>query len=126
MNTLFMQSKHYQKVFENNQHLCFDETNFSHGLFSEGYKYFEIATEIESMMHVIKRLEEANEIKPYFDLHIVEGRPGKLKWNKGILSFRNQFEALLYHLIKLKDVYHPKSVPKKIPETFSISPTRIY
>lgn len=78
------------------------------------------------MMHVIKRLEEANEIKPYFDLHIVEGRPGKLKWNKGILTFRNQFEALLYHLIKLKDVYHPKSVPKKIPETFSISPTRIY
>ena len=71
MNTLFMQSKDYQKVFESNQHLCFDETNFSQGLFTEGYKYFQIATEIESMMHVIKRSEEANEIKPYFDLHIV-------------------------------------------------------
>ena len=30
MNTLFIQSKDYQKVFESNQHLCFDETNFSH------------------------------------------------------------------------------------------------
>lgn len=126
MNTLFMQSKDYRKVFESNQHFCFDETNFSHDLFTDGYKYYEIATEIESMMHVIKRLEAANEIKPYFDLHIVEGRPGKLKWNNGTLTYRNQFEALLYHLIKLKNVYNPKTVPKKIPEIFSISPTRIY
>ena len=126
MNTLFMQSKDYRKVFESDQHFCFDETNFSHDLFTEGYKYFEIPTEIESMMHVIKRLEEANEIKPYFDLHIVEGRPGRLKWRKGMLTYHNQFDVLLYHLIKLKDVYHPKTPPKKIPETFSISPTRIY
>ncbi len=126
MNTLFMQSKDYRKVFQSNQHFCFDETNFGHDLFTEGYKYSEIPTEIESMMHVIKRLEEANEIKPYFDLHILEGRPGKLKWHNGTLTYRNQFEALLYHLIKLKNVYQPKTIPKKIPETFSISPTRIY
>lgn len=126
MNTLFMQSKDYRKIFTSSKHFCFDETNFSHDLFTEGYQYSEIPTEIESMMHVIKRLEETGEIKPYFDLHIVEGRPGKLRWNKGMLTYRNQFEALLYHLIKLKDVYHPKAVPKKIPETFFISPTRIY
>jgi len=126
MNTLFMQSKDYQTVFTSSKHFCFDETNFSHDLFTEGYKYSEIRTEIESMMHVIKRLEEIHEIKPYFDLHIVEGKPGKLRWNKGILTYRNQFEALLYHLIKLKEVYHPKTILKKIPETFSISPTRIY
>lgn len=126
MNTLFMQSKDYRKVFTSNQHFCFDETNFSHDLFTEGYKYSEISTEIESMMHVIKRLEEKDEINPHFDLHIVEGRPGKLKWHEGVLTYRNEFEVLLYHLIKLKNVYQPKTIPKKMPETFHISPTRIY
>lgn len=126
MNTLFMQSKDYQKVFTNDRHFCFDETNFCHHLFTEGYKYSEISTEIESMMHVIKRMEEKNEIKPHFDQYIVEGRPGKLKWHKGILTYRNQFEVLLYHLLKLKDVYQPKTVPTKILDTFYISPTRIF
>lgn len=126
MNTLFMQSRDYRKVFTNKQHFCFDETNFSHDQFTEGYKYSEISTEIESMMHVIKRLEEKKEIKVHFDQHIVEGRPGKLKWHEGILTYRNQFEVLLYHLIKLKEVYKPKTVPEKIPSTFYISPTRIY
>lgn len=126
MNTLFMQSKDYRKIFTSDQHFCFDETNFSHDLFTEGYKYFEIPTAIESMMHVIKRLEEKGEIKAHFDLHIVEGRPGKLKWHEGVLTYRNKFEVLLYHLIKLKEVYQPKTVPKKISGTFYISPTRIY
>ena len=126
MNTLFMQSKDYRKIFTSGQHFCFDETNFSHHLFTEGHKYSEISTKIESMMHVIKRLEEKGEIKVHFDQHIVEGRPGKLKWHEGVLTYRNQFEVLLYHLIKLKDVYQPKTVPKKISNTFYISPTRIY
>lgn len=126
MNTLFMQSKDYRKVFTSGQHFCFDETNFSHDLFTEGHHYSEISTEIESMMHVIKRLEEKGVIKVHFDQHIVEGRPGKLKWHEGVLTYRNKFEVLLYHLIKLKDVYRPKTVSKNISDTFHISPTRIY
>ncbi len=126
MNLLFTQSKDYEKVFRSGTHYCFDETNFSHGLFTDGYKYSEISTEIESMMHVIKRLEELHQIRPYFDLHIVEGRPGRLKWCYGILTYRNQFEVLLYHLIKLKEVYQPKKAHKEIRKTFFISPTRIY
>ncbi len=126
MNLLFTQSKDYEKVFRSGTHFCFDETNFSHELFTAGYKYTEISSEIESMMHVIKRLEELHQIRPYFDLHIVEGRPGRLKWCNGILIYRNQFEVLLYHLIKLKEVYQPKNIRKEIGGTFFISPTRIY
>jgi hypothetical protein len=126
MNKLFMHSKDYKKVFSSNQHYCFDETNFQHDAFSDGKKYVAIPSEIESMMHVIRRLEESGYIKPYFDLHIIEGRPGRLKWDKGILTYKNGYEALLYHLIKLKEVYRPKSLSKKIPDTFHISPTRIY
>ncbi|MBS1946824.1 MAG: hypothetical protein JST47_03575 [Bacteroidetes bacterium] len=126
MNTLFMQSKDYKKVFSNGRHYCFDETNFQHDAFTEGKKYYEIPSKIESMMHVIRRLEEKDYIYPYFEFFIIEGRPGKLKWEKGTLIYKNEFEAILYHLIKLKEVYHPKRSPKKIPEKFYISPTRIY
>ncbi|HVM86884.1 MAG TPA: DUF6625 family protein [Puia sp.] len=126
MNTIFMESKDYKKVFSVNRHLCFDETNFQHDQFSEGKKYYEIPSEIESMMHVVKRLELQKYIKVYFNLHIIEGRPGKLKWNKGVLIYRNEYEVILYHLIKLKTVFHLKKPPTLIPHLFYISPTRIY
>ena len=126
MNTLFTQSKDYQKVFSSDKHYCFDETNFAHEAFEEGMGYQEIDTEIESMMHVVKRMEETVYIKPNFDLHIIEGVPGKLKWENGILTYRNKYEILLYHLIRLKKNYKPKKRINRIPDVFTISPTRIY
>lgn len=126
MNNLFMQSNDYEKVFSSNRHFCFDETNFRHDDFADGKRFYEIPSEVESMMHVIRRLEAAGYIRPYFEMHIIEGRPGKLKWDKGILIYKNEYEVILYHLIKLKQVYHPKAPPNKIPNTFCISPTRIY
>jgi len=125
MNTLFMHSKHYKKVFSSNVHYCFDETNFAHEAFEEGKTYHEVATEIESMMHVVKKTEEAGYIKPYFDLHIVEGIPGKLKWENGVLTYRNKYEVLLYHLIRIKKKMRPMGIDP-IPDIFTISPTRIY
>ena len=50
---------------------------------------------------------------PHFDQYIVEGRPRKLKWHEGALTHRNKFEVLLYHLIKLKNVY-------QLPDAYSI------
>jgi len=71
-------------------------------------------------------MEETGYIKPYFDLHIIEGVPGKLKWENGILTYRNKYEILLYHLIRLKKNYKPKKRINRIPDVFTISPTRIY
>ena len=102
INTLFTNSKDYRAVSSTNRHYCFDETNFQQDAFSEGEKYYEIPSEIESMMHAIRRLEEIGHIKPYFNLHMIEGRPEKLKWDKGTLVYKNKYEVLLYHLIKLK------------------------
>jgi hypothetical protein len=126
MNRLYTHSKDYQKVLTSDRHYCFDETNFAHDDFTDGKSYKDIHTEIESMMHVVKRMEEANWIKPYFDLFIIEGIPGKLKWANGKLIYRNRFEILLYHLIRLKKIYNPKRMTSRIPACFSISPTRIY
>src|ERR1700733_7487852 len=67
MNTLFLHSKDYKKVFTSEKHYCFDETNFAHDAFTAGKPYKEIASEIESMTHVVKRMEAENAIKPFFD-----------------------------------------------------------
>jgi hypothetical protein len=121
-----MQSKDYQRVFTESRHFCFDETNFQHDAFTEGKRYREVPSEVESMMHVVQRLEEEGTLRAYFDQHIIEGRPGRLTWSKGTLSYKREYECLLYHLIKLKEVYRPIRLPRRMPETFFISPTRIY
>lgn len=125
MRTLFMHSKDYRKVFSSDIHYCFDETNFAHDAFTEGNYYSQIDTEIESMMHVIKKMEEENYIKPFFDLFIIEGIPGKLIWEKGKMTYKNKYEILLYHLIRLKSYYKPTKVPQQIPDYFTISQKKI-
>lgn len=126
INSLFTHSKDYRKVFENDRHYCFDETNFAHDAFSDGLSYLDIDTEIESMMHVVKKMETLNYVKPYFDLHIIEGLPGKLKWENGRMFYRGKYEILLYHMIHFKNLYQPKMTESTIPDRFSISPAKIY
>lgn len=126
INTLFQQSKDYKKVFSSDEHYCFDETNFTFNEFNKGLKYHQISTEIESMTHVVKKLEEENYIKPYFDLHIIEGEPGNIKWEDGKMTYKNKFTFALYHLINFKSHFVPKRINHFIPDRFTISPNNIY
>jgi hypothetical protein len=126
MNTLFMASKDYKAVFSSPEHFCFDECNFKHKQLAEGKSIFEIKTEIESFTHVVKRAEMNGEIRAHFDFILIEGVPGKIKFNKGKVTFRNKWEGIMYHLIILKQIYQPKKAPTFIPDVFRISPTRIY
>ena len=125
-NHLFSMSKDFKKVLASSNHYCFDETNFEFAQFELGVHYSQIKSEIESMTHVVKRLAEEGTIKAYFDFHVIEGAYGKLYWNKGKLLYKNKFEVLLYHLIRFKNEYFPKSRPLLMPTSFRISPTRIY
>jgi hypothetical protein len=126
VNYLFTYSKDYKKVFCSDKHYCFDETNFAHNAFTEGGSYLEISTEIESMTHVVKRMEAAGDIKPFFDLYIIEGLPGKLKWEYGKMYYRNVYEVMLYHMIHFKKLYVPKTANFSMLDSFHISPTTIY
>ena len=126
MNTLFTYSRDYFKVFTNDYCYGFDETNYAHDAFTDGKTYDEINTEIESMTHVVKKIEKRGEVKAYFNLHIIEGIPGKIKWDKGKLIYRGKFEALLYHLIYFKKVYTPRQDSKIPSESFTISQKKIY
>lgn len=103
INNLFRKSKDYVKVFLSEKHFCFDECNFKHNHLSSNIDISEIDSDIDSFLHVIRREELKNNITPHFDQLIIEGNPGNLKWNKGLLSFKNKFEVLLYHLVVFKN-----------------------
>ena len=121
INRLFKKSKDYQKVFTSNKHYCFDECNFVHQYLDEGGDIFEIETEIESMHHVLVREMQENHLRVHFDFLIIEGLPGKLFWNNGLLSFINEYEVLFYHLILYKsNQYTLKRIWKEIPNQFYI------
>lgn len=121
VNKLYEESKDYKFVFQNEKNFVFDECG---NLFSElqaGESIFELESEIETMTHVIKRLNQEEKIRAYFDFFVVEGIPGNLLWDNGTLSFKDQYEILLYHLITFKNF--PHFVPffwKKVPSKFYI------
>lgn len=126
MKMLFTKSKDYKKVFSSEKHYCFDETNFNFNGFENGNHYSQIPSEVESMTHVVKKLDESKYLKAYFDFHVIEGTYGNLYWNKGKLLYKGQYEVILYHMIGFKTIYFPKRMPLIIPDTFRISKTRIY
>ncbi len=121
INDLFKKSKDYEDVFTSQKHYCFDECNFVHGYLEEGGDIFDIETEIESMHHVLLKEEKENNLHVHFDFLIIEGLPGQLFWDNGILSFKNEFEVLFYHLILYKDnLYSLKPKWRHIPQQFYI------
>jgi hypothetical protein len=126
INRLFFQSKDFKKVFTKDDFFCFDETGYTHDQFSQGKPYYEVPCEIESMMHVVKKMENAGKLRAHFDLFIIEGTPGNLIWDKGKMYFKREFEILFYHLIFFKKKYSPSRPVSFLPERFRISPSRIY
>src|SRR5258708_2751548 len=94
MNTLFKKSKDYKKAFTSHDYLGFDELNFKHCEISDADKTLEeIETEIECFTHVVKNAEKKQLIKTQFDFILLEGVPGKIKFDKGKLIYNNRYEA---------------------------------
>jgi len=126
MNTLFQHSKDYKKVFTTDKHYCFDETNFAHTAFKARKSYRKINTEIESMMHVVKRKSAEKYIRSFFDFYMIEGLPGKLRWEKGRMFYKNKYEILLFHMIYFKNIHVPRFKGVNLPDKFTISKDKIY
>jgi len=127
MRNLFKQSKDYRKVFTEQRNFFFDETNFAFEAFEKGLHYSEIKTEVESMTHIVRRLQEENKLKAYFEFQIVEGFAGNMLWDKGKLIYRKEYEAMFYHLVRFKRKYsEPPDLQKTIPDKFRIGKQKIY
>lgn len=126
LNNFFMKSKDYKKVFSEPKHYCFDECSFVWDDLTNGASIFDLETEVESFTHLMKDAEKKGIIRTHFDFILMEGYEGRLKFDKGKIIYRNKYEAIMYHLFWLKKIFNPKKWPKKIPDTYYISPTKIY
>ena len=118
MRTLFMKSNDYRKALASHIYYCFDETNYQYDEFMDEHYGIKRKQEIESMTHLVKKMMKKGEIKAYFDFHIMDGVPGKIKWESGKLYYKNEYEILLYHLILFKKVGKPSRI-RNIPDTLS-------
>lgn len=126
LNNIFKKSKDFRKVLSDSKHYCFDECNFAHNQLSDGRSIFETQTEVESFTHVIRGAVLNKEINAYFDFILIEGVPGRIRFDRGRVIYKNRFEAILYHLIGLKKIYRPNPSRQQIPKRYYISRTRIY
>lgn len=126
VNTIFMRSKDYKLVMSDPKHHCFDECNFAWHALREGKSIMDIHTEIESFTEVVRAAQKNNVITAFFDFNLIEGKTGRIVFDHGKIVYKNRFEAVLYHLYCLKQVYSPMKAPKKIPDKYYFSPTRIY
>ena len=126
MNTFFMRSRDYKLILSNPKHYCFDECSFAWDDLVAGKSILELETETESFTYLIRVAELKGEIKAPFDFILMEGKTGRIVFDNGRIIYKNQFEAILYHLFWLKKVYSPKKIPMNIPDKYYISPTRIY
>lgn len=126
LNNIFKKSKDFKKVLSESKHYCFDECNFAHNQLTNGKSIFEARTEIESFTHVIMRAVDRKELNAYLDFILIEGVPGRIRFDRGKIIYKNKFEAILYHLIGLKKVYNPNRRRRPLPDTYYISPAKVY
>lgn len=126
MNTFFMRSKDYKLVLSSPQHYSFCECNFMWDELSEGRSILDLDTEIESFTHIVRLAQSNKELQAHFDFIVLEGMPGRIRFNHGKIIYKNRFEAMLYHLYDLKKVYSQIRKWRIIPESYKISSRRIY
>ncbi len=97
-----MQSKDYIKVLSSTEHFCFDECSFLHKHLENGASIFDFPDNIQSMTYLVQKAASEGKLRAFFDFIIVEGTPGKIKWEAGKIIYKEKYEAMFYHLIKFK------------------------
>ncbi|MBA3283917.1 MAG: hypothetical protein H0U27_02500, partial [Nitrosopumilus sp.] len=125
INTLFMHSEDYEKVFSSPNHYCFDECSFLWKELQNGASIFDYPDNVQSMTYVVKKAENERKLKAYFDFIIVEGIPGEVKWQKGKIIYKDVFEAMFYHLVLFKKLCKRPTMLNPIPDTFYFTPRKI-
>lgn len=122
ISNLFKQSKDYKSVFRSRNYMGLDECSLLCQPLTDGAILSELPAAIDSMTHVVKRLDEAGKLKAYFNYHVVESTPGKLRWDNGQLIYKDEYEVILFHMVSFK--IHPMlQIPdwENIPSAFCIN-----
>ncbi|KAA0988753.1 DUF6625 family protein [Dyadobacter aurulentus] len=134
VNLLFKRSADYRKVFQNPEAFVFDECNFLWWKLLAGQPILETQPKIESMSHLVKRLDASGYIRAYFQTHVIEqdrltplgqleGFTQTLTWKNGKLMDETESKEYLsfhFHFLK-KDPEFSIPALEKVPECFAIS-----
>lgn len=126
INRLFMESRDYEKVISSEKYFNFDECNFMFAPLHAGEAIEKTPSKIESMTHVVRKKHDEGYLRAYFDFNLIEGVVGNLKWTQGRIIYKNQFEAILYHLLKFKDSCKRTYGIPKAGDTICFSKKTIY
>lgn len=124
VNNLFKWSRDYEFVFGSSRHFCFDECNFMYDAIADGQSILQIDSEIESFTHVVRKHQQDGKIKAYFDFIVAEGLPGEISFDNGTIVYKSKYEAILYHLIRLKEIYRGEGLGPKIPSKYRITDSK--
>jgi hypothetical protein len=93
-----MKSLYYKYVLSSSIIFCFDECNYLFEELKNGAAIFDFPKRIQSMTYVVKNEEKVKNLKAYFDFIILEGTPGDILWKNGRIIYKQEFEAMFYHL----------------------------
>jgi hypothetical protein len=119
INNLFRKSKDYEMVFLAQNNYLFEECGGYYTEVCTGINILDTDCPFETFYHVIEK--EKQHVRTLFDYFVIERTPGKLKWDNGLLSYRGEFEAMLYHLSDYKvNLFTRKKMWKSIPDCYYI------
>ena len=117
------------RVFSTGDTYAFDECNgLNYFLTKKGIPIEDMPFEIESMTHIVRKKENLKEIKAYFNFCLLEPIIGKIRWEKGVLTYNNKIETIAYHLYYFKKEPYLTIPPKDkaIGNYFYIGKSGIY
>lgn len=118
MNMLFTKSRDYKHVFTHEDHFSFFECNFLYHQLALGYSILDFTENIQSMTFLAVKGKLNNDFRVFFDHIIAQGMSDRIRWDHGLILFKNHFECMFYDMldykvkVKNKDVYYP------IPDVF--------
>ncbi len=135
-NRLFLESADYREVFQNPRSYAFDECNFLWWKLLAGEDILHTPSRVESMSHVVKKLEARGQIRAYFESHVIEQDrlmadgsleelSNRLSWKHGVLydeDDQREYLSFHFHFLKKDPAFIIPSW-KKIPDRFGISRT---
>ncbi|MBW4359323.1 DUF6625 family protein [Flavobacterium taihuense] len=101
INALYRSSQDYIKVFQDEKLLLFDECGGNYSQVCSGVNILDTKYVIDSMHHILERNKDS--INVLYEFYSIEGTPGKIKYDNGVLTYKNEFEVLLYHLTAIKN-----------------------
>lgn len=131
---IFAQSRDWIRVFTRRKNYCFDECDYLWFYLLEGGGIFDFTPNVESMTHVVRRLENNGSLRVFLRDLVIERDSvdelghflpweGNLVWNNGILWDSDSGSECMYfhfHLLK-KQPSFKKALSSSFGEKFIIN-----